>query len=259
MRWTTKEDVKLKDLYIKNSFNIEKIAKIMNRSVPSLSLRLTVLKVKRRNPHLCQCPSEITSALARIHAHVCGDGCLYQTKEKDIYGPWAQYRKKPIRTRYVVSYCNNNQKLLKEFKRDIKEVFRIRGNKIYDNEIKVRSKKVWSLLKEMGAGGSYEWSIPEEILKGSEMIRKNWIRAFFDDEAFFEEDMKKELLRIRLKCVNKKGLVQLQEMLSKFIPCHLLPKKGFYANHSVCLNINKKDALDFLAKIGSVKYNKKPV
>ena len=59
---------------------------------------------------------------------------------------------------------------------------------------------------------------------------------------------------IRVKIVNKKGLIQVMEMLKKFIPCHLMPKKGYYWGKTVCLNINKKDAPEFFSKIGSIRY-----
>ena len=249
MKWSVQEEEKLKKLYTQTNLTFEEIEKIMGRSVPALSGRLTKLKVKRRYPLKCKLPSSITPALARIHAHICGDGYIYSYKDKDIYGPWAKYRKNPIRTRYRVCYSNNNSDLLKEFRADIFRVFRIKGRKVYKNDIKIDSKKIWKFFKQIDVGNSYNWSIPKEIRSGSENVQKNWIRAFFDDEADFDDDG-----RIRVKCVNKKGLIQIIEMLKRFVPCHLMPKKGFYWGHTVCININKKDVLDFFSKIGSIRY-----
>ena len=249
MRWTVQEEEKLKKLYTQNNLTFKEIEKIIGRSVPSSSARLTKLKVKRRQPLKCKCPSKVTSALARIHAHICGDGCMYTLQTKDIYGPWAKYRRNPIRTRYVAGYDNNNKDLLKEFQNDILKVFGVKGKKEYKNKVKVESKKIWSFLKQMGAGNSHNWSIPDSIINSSKEIQRNWIRAFFDDEADFDDDG-----RIRVKCVNKKGLIQLMEMLKKFVPCHLTPKKGFYWGKTVCININKKDVPKFFSKIGSIRY-----
>jgi len=199
MKWNIQEERKLKKLYSQTNFPLEKIAKIISRSVPAISNRLTKLKVKRWYSLKCKIPSKITPALARIHAHICGDGYVYSYKTKDIYGPWAKYRKNPIRTKYFIGYSNNNIDLLKEFQKDIYKVFKIKGKKIYKND---------------------------------------------DDYG-----------RIRVKCVNKKGLTQLIKMLKEFVPCHLMPKKGFYWGHTVCINTNKKDAPRFFSRIGSIRYH----
>jgi len=249
MKWTTEEEEKLKDLYTSTQLPVEKIAKIIGRSVPALSARLGNLKVKRRYPRKFKYPSKITSALARIHAHVCGDGYLYVKQEKDIYGPWARYRRNPIRKKYIVGYCNNNQDLLKEFQQDIFNVFGLRGQEIEKNEIRAISEKLWEFLKEMGVGNSHNWSIPKSITNNSKEVMKNWIRAFFDDEADFDDNG-----RIKVKIVNKKAFIQVMEILKKFVPCHLMPKKGFYWGKTVCLSMNKKDAPKFFSKIGSIRY-----
>jgi hypothetical protein len=249
MNWTAEEEKELKNLYTSTKLPIENIAKIIGRSVSALNARLIKLKVKRRHPKKFKYPSKIIPALARIHAHICGDGYLSVKQEKDIYGPWAKYRRNSIRKKYIVGYCNNNQELLKEFQQDVFNVFGLKGQKIEKNEIRVSSKRLWEFLKEMGASDSYSWSIPESIINGSKEIQKNWIRAFFDDEADFDDDG-----RIRVKIVNKRALAQVMEMLKKFVPCHLTPKKGYYWGKTVCLNINKKDTPKFFSQIGSIRY-----
>ena len=104
----------------------------------------------------------------------------------------------------------------------------------------------------MGAGNSYSWSIPNSILKSPNKIRINWIRAFFDDEAYFNDNG-----RIRAKSVNKKGLIQVEKMLNKFVPCHITPINGSNKDGTYYLSINKKDSPLFFKKIGSLRYNPK--
>lgn len=249
MKWTAQEEKKLKELYTRTNLTFEEITQIIPRTAPALSERLTKLKVKRRKPFKFKYPSKITPALARIHAHLCGDGNLYCSKQKDCYGPWARYRKNPYRIKHYLVYNNNNQSLLNEFWQDIFSTFGIRGKKSEKNRIRATSKKAYELLKNFGADTSYIWYIPKEISNGSKEVQKNWIRAFFDDEADFDDDG-----RIRVKCVNKKGLKQIVKMLKKFVPCHLMPKKGFYWGQTVCININKKDVPKFFSKIGSIRY-----
>ena len=252
MKWTTQEENELKRLYLNTSLTLNEITKKLGRTPAALNNRLAKMKVKRRLTPNSKSPKKMTPALARIHAHVCGDGSICSFQMRDNYGYWSKYRKDPIRIRYVVNYDNNNRDLLKEFQADIYEVFGVRGQKIYRNKISVRSKRIWEFLKKMGTGGSYSWRIPKEICNSSKEVKKNWIRAFFDNEADFDDAG-----RIRVKCVNKKGLSQLMRMLKEFVPSHLRPKKGFYWGNTVCININKKDAPMFFSKIGSIRYNPK--
>jgi len=253
MKWSTQEENRLKELYLNTSLTLSGIAERLGRTSPALNNRLAKMKIKRRLHPNAKSPKKMTPALARIHAHICGDGSIFSYQAKDTYGYWAKYRKNPIRTRYIVSYNNNNRDLLKEFQADIYEVFGVRGKKIYKNKIIVDSKRVWEFFKKLGAGNSYNWNISKEISNSSKEAMKSWIRAFFDDEAYFNDGG-----RIRVKCVNKEGLKQLVKMLNKFVPCHLLPKKGSYWGKTFCISINKKDAPKFFSKIGSIRY-KMPV
>lgn len=250
-RWTKEEEKKLKHLYLRTKTPVEEICRIIDRSPPAIQNRLKILGFKKRRfPIIARHPDKVTPALARIHAHICGDGCMYTLREKDSYGPWAKYRKRAYRTKYNTCYTNTNPKLLKEFRQDIQEVFGIKGKKLRDFDIRLNSKRIWRLLKEMGAGNSHEWSIPKSITQGSSNVKKSWIRAFFDDEAYFNDRG-----RIRVKCVNKKGLQQITKILNEFIPCNLLPKKGSYWGNTFCISINKKDAPKYFSKIGSLRYS----
>ena len=80
-------------------------------------------------------------------------------------------------------------------------------------------------------------------------IKKNWIRAFFDDEACFNDGG-----RIRVRSVNRKGITQVMKMLREFLPCHITPKKKYYPDGSIYLNINKIDTEKYFFKIGSLRY-----
>jgi|SRR3989338_5478580 len=127
MKWNSLEEEKLKELYLSSSLTLEKIANTLRKTPSSISGHLSKLRVKRRLRPIAKIPSRMTPALARTHAHICGDGYMYTYNEKDIYSYWAEYRKKKDRTRYITGYCNNNSNLLREFRDDIYEVFGVRG------------------------------------------------------------------------------------------------------------------------------------
>lgn len=247
-KWSEQEDDKLKDLYFKQRVPIGQIAKILFRSPASINQRLTIKRIRNRSFRKVKIPTKITPTLARIHAHICGDGNLFQYKEKDCYGYLGCYKPNSYRYRYGVGYTNMNQKLISEFMEDIKSTFLIKPL-YYSNYVKVKSKDVWVLLKELGAGKSHDWFISSKIMEVNKEIKKNWIRAFFDDEACFNAGG-----RIRVRSVNRKGLTQVMRMLREFVPCHITPKNKYYPDGSVYLNINKIDAEKYFFKIGSLRY-----
>lgn len=247
-RWNRAEDAKLKELYFLKKLPIRKICDILSRTPASVNQRLSVKFKRNRSLPKIKIPAKITSSLARIHARICGDGSLFQYKEKDSYGYLGCYKPNSYRYRYGLCYTNMNQRLIREFIEDIKSTFFIKPL-YYSNYVKVKSKDVWILLKELGAGKSHDWSIPSKITNANKEIKKNWIRAFFDDEACFNADG-----RIRVRSVNRKGMAQIMKMLREFLPCHITPKKRCYPDGSVYLNVNKIDAGKYFSKIGSLRY-----
>lgn len=250
MKWNKKETLKLSNFY-RDGVPIQKIADKLNKSPGAIEGKLRKLCIKRDRfiPKL-RIPSQITPALARIHAHVCGDGNLFRSSEKDSYGYLGRYKPNRRRYRYGIGYTNYNQRLIKEFMEDTKLTFNLKPY-YRDNYVRVKSRDVWILLKDLGAGKSRDWFISARIIKAGKEIKKNWIRAFFDDEACFNANG-----RIRVRSVNRKGLTQVMKMVREFTPCHITPKKNYYPDHSVYLNINKSDVEKYFSKIGSLRYQK---
>lgn len=248
MKWDKKKTLKLKNLY-RGGVPIQKITDKLNKSAGAIEGKLRKLGIIRNRfiPKL-RMPSRITPALARIHAHVCGDGNLFRSSEKDSYGYLGRYKFNRRRYRYGIGYTNYNQRLIKEFIEDVKLTFNLKPY-YRDNFVRVKSRDVWILLKELGADKSRDWFVSHKIIKASKVIKKNWIRAFFDDEACFNAGG-----RIRVRSVNRNGLIQVTEMLKEFVPSHITPKKDYYPDHSVYLNINKSDAGKYFSKIGSLRY-----
>jgi len=144
---------------------------------------------------------EITAELARVHAHLCGDGsvCIWRTKEKDR------------KFRAVVGYYNNNQKLLNKFRDDFSKLFNVRMKMRKNRDVYVRSIRIFKELTEkFGNFDSKKWRIPLEIKKASKEIKLGWLKAFFEDEAYHE----KKYNRLKTKSVNYDGLNDTQEILT---------------------------------------------
>ncbi|MEW6102132.1 MAG: hypothetical protein AB1481_07590 [Candidatus Omnitrophota bacterium] len=247
-RWSKEEHVKLKHLYFSKKLPIRNICVILSRTPASVNQKLSDKFKRNRSLPKIIIPTKMTPALARIHAHICGDGNLFKSKEKDCYGYMGSYKLNRYRYRYGLGYTNMNRELIREFMEDTKRTF---GLTPYyrNNYVKIKSGNIWALMQELGAGKSRDWFISSKIMRASRRIKKSWIRAFFDDEACFNAGG-----RIRVRSVNRKGITQLMRMVREFIPCHITPKKGYYSDSSVYLNINKNYASKYFSKIGSLRY-----
>lgn len=154
---------------------------------------------------------KITPAFARLHAHICGDGCMYAYKGHRLKSELKKHpRNNLIKMTYNIEYTNNCKDLLKETIKDFKDEFNKKATQFKTkNQIRIRGKWIYDLFKSLGAGKSKEWFISKEITSSSKEVKINWLRAFFDDEAHVSIIKK----RIILNIVNKKGLIQIQNLL----------------------------------------------
>ncbi len=142
---------------------------------------------------------------ARIHAHICGDGHLYVEEGK---------RGK----RYVIEYTNTHAELVNEFIRDAINEYKVSPSVIIHKGafiVRFKSKYAFNRLKQLGAGKSREWRAPIQIFyaedrKKTTSLIRNWLRAFFDYEAYIDMSTK----RIVVTSVNYYGLLDVRDMLT---------------------------------------------
>lgn len=143
---------------------------------------------------------EISPKLARIHAHLCGDGfaCFFRTTEKD--------RKFTA----ITGYCNNNQKLLDKFREDFSNIFNVKMKMRQNKQVSIRSIKIFNqIANRFGKFGSREWRIHDSIKNSDKAIKIEWLKAFFEDEAYHE----KRYNRLKIKSMNYMGLRDIKEIL----------------------------------------------
>ncbi|MBN2067657.1 MAG: hypothetical protein JW744_04275, partial [Candidatus Diapherotrites archaeon] len=167
--------------------------------------------------NLCMGPGRmmgvpISEAEARIVAHVCGDGCIFSFLGKRYLNKSSPPRKNMTRMQYGVSFCNTEPSLINSFSDDVYKVYGRKAYKTKEHEVGLKAKWIYQRLKCLGAGKSREWFVCDEILKAEKPIIREWLRAFFDDEAYV--DLRD--FRISVNSVNPNGLKQAQEMLKKF-------------------------------------------
>ena len=149
---------------------------------------------------------------------------------------------------YGISYRNTKPLLSHWFIKDMKLVYRKKAYKTKSNQVAAKGKWLYQRLKKFGAGKSRDWFIGDEILTAEKSIIREWLRAFFDNEAFVE--LRK--IRISIDSVNPDGLRQVQELLKKmgvnetsFTGPYLYKKSDIYR-----LSILKEDVERFAVYVG---------
>tara|TARA_Y100000310_G_C20435571_1_gene693574 strand:- start:152 stop:703 length:552 start_codon:yes stop_codon:yes gene_type:complete len=139
--------------------------------------------------------------LVRIHAHLCGDGFMF-------FGESSERDRKHSAT---VGYSNNNYCLIEKFRDDFNAVFKVQM-KLRKNrkEVTVRSIRIYKeLLKLFGELSSFKWRIPIEIKNLDTHSKMEWLKSFFEDEAYHE----KKYNRLKTKSMNLGGLKDIKEIL----------------------------------------------
>ena len=145
---------------------------------------------------------EISPELARVHAHLCGDGtvCKWKTKSPNS---------DRINTA-VTGYYNKNQKLLDKFREDFGKIFSVKMRMRKNVDVCIRSVRIYNeLINRFGLFGSRQWRVHNSIKHSGKEIKLEWLKAFFEDEAYHE----KRYNRLRIKSMGFLGLKDAKEML----------------------------------------------
>jgi len=147
-------------------------------------------------------PIEMSKELARILAHIFGDGCLSISRKKYIN----------------LQYYNQNKELLNNFRRDIISLFN--ANHIYEGTNKKTSflrfsSSIGLIFNQIvNSFNSKDSRIPDIIKKADNEYKIEFIKSFFDDEAHVK--YKPPERNIELALSNKKFLMDMKILLKSF-------------------------------------------
>ncbi len=152
-----------------------------------------------------------TAEFARLHAHISGDGyttlCKIRRSAKELL---EHPRKNLLRNRYTIRYVNCEDALVQGFVNDIKTLFNRKVVKLHKSEYEIAGKWIYEIFTQSGSLKSNNWFIPAEIINGSNEMKKEWLKAFFDDESYVPKDRN----RIELNTINKQGMEQVKSLLN---------------------------------------------
>lgn len=149
---------------------------------------------------------KLTIAKARIIAHLIGDGCVYKSNHD-----------------YNVKYEVKDVESLNSFEKDMLSVYGLKLTKGFKPSgftgkpipfLRLRSKLTYHDLLRYATYNSKDWSIKKGLSNSSKEIKREFLKAFFDDEGSVVPEGNKGV--IKLYSINKNGLKQIQRILLEF-------------------------------------------
>src|SRR3989338_4263772 len=150
---------------------------------------------------------KLTKEKARIIAHLIGDGCAFISKHD-----------------YNMKYEVSDKESLVSFENDMTQVYGLtlmKGSKPSGKTgkpipfVRLRSKLAYEdLLKYSSSYFSRDWKIKRKLLNSPREIKREFLKAFFDDEGSVFKQKNKGV--VRLYSINLNGLKQIQKMLMEF-------------------------------------------
>ena len=150
----------------------------------------------------------LTSAKSRLIARLKGDGSLFVAGKN--------------KTNYYLKFFSVNDNELKVFSDDIKEVYGLKTKTAvkqsgknplkYVKNAFIRSKLAYEDMKRYGNFGSYDWSVPKDILGASIEIKSEFLRTFAEDEGSVLINNRE----VRIYSINENGLMQLADLFKDF-------------------------------------------
>lgn len=149
---------------------------------------------------------KLTKEKSRIIAHIIGDGCAYVTKHN-----------------YNIKYEVSDTELLESFEKDMVKVYGLKLSHGFKQSgktdklipfVRLRSKLVYEDLLGYSTYFSRDWRIKKPLLNASKNIKREFIKAFCDDEGSVFKQGKVGIIRIY--SINLNGLNQIRSMLNEF-------------------------------------------
>jgi intein/homing endonuclease len=191
----------------------------------------SAVKIKKLKPGF----EALSEEKARVIARLIGDGAHFRTGHD-----------------YVIKYEVKDEQSLTQFYNDIVSVYGLEPTRYYHASgktgklipsLRLRSKAAYYDLLRFAAFFSKDWEIKRPVLDADEGIKRQFLKALFDDEGSVKS--KRE---VALYSINLNGLLQVREMLGYFGISSKI-RGGFGQNRNVHA-ILIKDIQRFRKEIG---------
>ena len=178
---------------------------------------------------------KLTKEKARLIAHLIGDGAHFKTKSD-----------------YVLKYEVRDEESLKQFSDDVFEVYGLKTSWYWNTSgktgkpiryVRLRSRLAFEDLLRYSTFSSASWKLNSCLLNSAKGIKREFLRALFDDEGSV-----KSRYEIALYSINQPGLLQIKSLMDEFgISTRIKPGFGQKRNVFALLT---KDFRGFSKEIG---------
>ncbi|MBT4175002.1 hypothetical protein HOC80_00780 [archaeon] len=152
---------------------------------------------------------KISEELAEILGFLCAEGCYVNTKS--TYWQYYKNRNKKYliknKPQRRIEFGNTNKILLDYFKKLLEIEFDYSPN-IGKDRIRICKGAIVDSIISHTDIGHLKWHVPSKVRKGSQKVKKVFIRGFFEGDGTISN-------RIRFFSTNLKGLEQISEMLTE--------------------------------------------
>lgn len=181
-------------------------------------------------------PNNMNKDLAWILGVMCGDGCLDKQRND------RRVSLSTIDSKFGRTFVDRINKLFNLNEKFNPKLFVNNTNSKY-YKVQIHSKHLYNFFMKFGKFNCFEWTVPEQIVKGNKILKRNFLRGFYDSEGSIII-YRKKYRRIRAVSVNKNGLEGIWKLLDDLgIKINLIKEKNCYS-----LNIYKKDQINFFNK-----------
>jgi intein/homing endonuclease len=168
-----------------------------------------------------------------------GDGCVYKCQ-----------------TDYNIKYEVKDIDSLKQFKEDLIGVYGLKVLEGYNPSgktgrlipyVRLRSKLAFDDLMTYCNFDSVNWYVPKEIFNTEKRIKREFIKALFDDDGSVIPG--NNFIEVRLYSINLKGLKQIQRLLDEF-SINSKIRSGYGCKRNVYGLVIVKDVKRFNSELG---------
>jgi len=181
---------------------------------------------------------KLSTEKSRIIAHLIGDGCVFKSNHD-----------------YNIKYEVKDKELLYSFEKDMLSVYGLKLTKGLNKSgktdsmipfVRLRSKLVYEDLHKYATYYSADWTIKDELIHSNMSIKREFLKAFFDDEGSVVKQGK--YVQVRLYSINIDGLKK-NEKIINFFGIRTRISKGYGLSRNVYAIIIK-DKVKFSNIIG---------
>ena len=160
------------------------------------------------------------------------------------------------RTDYNIKYEVIDDDLLIQFEKDLVDIYGLTPTKGLNPSgktgrlipyVRLRSKLAYEDLLSFCNFYSDKWVVPNQIIESSEEIKKEFLKALFDDEGSII--IGKKYFEIRLYSINFGGLKQVQNLIDEFGISSKI-RSGYGSKRNVYGLAITKDREKFSSQIG---------